>query len=223
MTSKPTHTKEFLMGAVIGSLLGGVTLLLTAPTAGKKLRREINDLYDDFSDRGHEIADQFSKKSKGLMKSLGEQSHHFADKAKCLYCGMKNMVGCEEHEEEDSTKDLIIGGAIGGLLGALAGLVLAPKSGSELRGDIADTYESMSEKSHEMVDQVSKNGKKMVRSAKSKANKWVDFAKGLVDEWTDEVEEKGDEYVHQAKDKVNDLFDWAVLGYRVWQNINKKR
>ena len=35
------HTKEFIVGAAIGSLLGSVAALLIAPKSGKKLREAI--------------------------------------------------------------------------------------------------------------------------------------------------------------------------------------
>ncbi|KIC72895.1 YtxH domain-containing protein [Candidatus Protochlamydia amoebophila] len=224
MTSKTTHTKDFFAGAVIGSLLGGVTALLTAPKAGKRLRQEMNDFYSDVSDQSHDIADNISKKTRSVMKSFGSHSNELADKAKCLYCGVKKMMGCEQEEEEETcTKDLMMGGVIGGVLGAVVGLLLAPKSGSELRDDIVEGCEKVSDKTRGMADQFSKNGKKMAATAYSKTNKWLDLAKGIVHEWTDEAEEKSENFTSQAKHRMDDLMDWAALGYRVWQGINKKR
>lgn len=224
MVSKQTHSKDFLVGAAVGSLLGSVTALLVAPKAGKKLRQDINDLYSDLTDRTQDAADHFTRKGKSFAKSFSGHSHDLADKAKCLVCGVKNLVGYgHEEEEEDTTRDLLIGGAIGGLLGAVAGLLLAPKSGSDLREDIADTYEEFAERTHDAAEQFSKRGKTFAKTAKSKANKWIDFAKEIVDEFSDEVEEKSEEFADKAKNRVNDIVEWASLGYRVWQGLNKRK
>jgi len=50
------------------------------------------------------------------------------------YTKEKYAEPCSSH-----SKDLLIGGLIGGMIGAAAALLLAPKSGKELRSDLAST------------------------------------------------------------------------------------
>jgi gas vesicle protein len=52
--------------------------------------------------------------------------------------------------------DLITGALLGGILGGVAGLLLAPKSGKELREDIMDGYDNLNEKTREYSDKGSK-------------------------------------------------------------------
>ncbi len=223
-------TNEFLVGAAVGSLLAGVTALLMAPKTGKRFRQGINDVYSDMTERTSDAAEQVSKKGKDLAKSVYGQSHDLADRAKGFLGGVKNYM-CYETEDEDSheededsqVRDLLIGGAIGGVLGAVTGLLMAPKAGTDFREDLADTYEDVAEKTQEMAEQVSKKGKTFVKTAKSRANNWVSVAKEIVDNLTEEVEEKGSEYKEQAKGKMNDVADWASLGFRIWKEISKRK
>ena len=59
-----------------------------------------------------------------------------------------------EDTVEDSTKSyskgLLIGALLGGAAGAIAALLLAPKSGRELRRDIADRTEDVVDKAQQM-------------------------------------------------------------------------
>lgn len=220
------HTKEFVVGAAVGSLLGSVAALLVAPKAGKKLRAEICDAYCNISDKTQDLA----SKGKSLAKSFGCQTCGWVSKGKSAVDGAKESIrgwGSEE-EEEETTRDLLIGGLVGGILGATVGLLLAPKSGEALRQDISDTYEDMSERTHDFANDVTKKGKSFAKKASSRANKWLDLAKEVVDGLTDEVEEKGEDWVEHVKGLVNNkhankVMDWAHLGYRLWQGIQSKR
>lgn len=226
MMHRKMSANEFLVGAAVGSLLGGVTALLMAPKAGKKLRQDLCDAYCDVSERTSDAAGQVSKKGKALAKSMSCQSHNLADKAKCILGDVKNFMGFESEEEEeteDHARDLLIGGAVGGVLGALTGLLLAPKPGNKLREDLADTYDDVAERTHEMADQMSRKGKTFVKTAKSRANNWINLAKEIVDGLTDEVEERGSEFTERAKSRFNDAAEWASLGVRVWQELSKKK
>jgi gas vesicle protein len=51
-------------------------------------------------------------------------------------------------------KDLMLGAVVGGLIGAMAALLLAPKKGKELRGDVSDKYRDVSQKAQETAKQV---------------------------------------------------------------------
>ena len=53
-------------------------------------------------------------------------------------------------EETMQVKDFVIGALVGGIVGAAAALLLAPKSGSELRSDVAVQASSLKDKSVEL-------------------------------------------------------------------------
>jgi gas vesicle protein len=76
-------------------------------------------------------------------------------------------------------KDFIIGAVVGGLLGAMAALLLAPKSGSELRKDIAEGYETISDKTQQIASTVSEKTTAIAKTAAAQTSEWVDKAKDV--------------------------------------------
>lgn len=221
------HARELIIGAAVGSLLGGLSVLLIAPKSGAKLRKDICDAYCDIAEKTHDFTD----KGKSLAKGISCQTCDWASKARSIVDDASKKVKgwvSEEEEEDESTRDLLIGGVIGGVVGATVGLLLAPKSGEELRQDFVDTYEDISEKTHDFTEEVSKKGKSFAKTANSKVNKWLDLAKNIVDELSEEAQEKGEDWLDNIKDlvnnkKMNDVLSWAHLGYRAWKGISKKR
>lgn len=53
-------------------------------------------------------------------------------------------------DDRIESKDFFLGALIGGVIGATAALLLAPKSGKELRGDISQQYSVLKEKQDEL-------------------------------------------------------------------------
>lgn len=56
-------------------------------------------------------------------------------------------------------KDLLTGALLGGLIGGVAGLLIAPKSGKELREDLSDNYCKLSRTAQNFTDQVREKGR----------------------------------------------------------------
>jgi gas vesicle protein len=84
-------------------------------------------------------------------------------------------------------KDFIIGAVVGGLLGAMAALLLAPKSGRELRKDIADGYETISDKTQQIASTVSDKTTAIAKTAAAQTSEWVDKAKDVASTVVSEV------------------------------------
>lgn len=224
MTHHQIHTKEFLVGAAVGSLLGGVAALFTAPKSGRELREDISDACCDATHRTQNLA----QKGKSFVNDIGCRTCNLGSKAKNSFGevgkNIKSWVGCEEECEEEGKKDLFIGGLAGAILGATIGLLLAPKAGDELRQDIVDTYDDVSDRAQKIV----RKGKSYARSAQSKRDKWLNVAKHVVEELSENVHDTSDDWLEKAKNlvddnRVNDVIDWATLGLRVWKGITSKR
>ncbi|WJH34597.1 YtxH domain-containing protein [Paenibacillus aurantius] len=66
----------------------------------------------------------------------------------------------------ENSKTFAVGALVGGVLGAVTALLFAPKSGKELRADLADQYQNVSDKTQELA-----------RSVGTSTSEWVDRAK----------------------------------------------
>ena len=71
---------------------------------------------------------------------------------------------CPSHH----SKDFLIGGLIGGMIGAAAALLLAPKSGKELRSDLASTESGqyICQKANELKQSVAQKGEELTEQYK---------------------------------------------------------
>jgi gas vesicle protein len=223
-------TKEFIIGATIGSLLGSASAFLLAPKTGKKMRRDISDLYDELFEKTQDLACMISKKGKCLVNDASGQSD-WTSKAKSLMSDLADRINFFKKEEAQDTcqvKEFVIGAVAGGLIGALAGLLLAPKPGDKFRDDIMDTYNDVTDKTQDFANHVQKQGKYMAKNARKKANKWLDLAKNMVNEFVDDAEEinenvteKVKDFADMGRDRLGPILEWAALGLRVIKSFNK--
>lgn len=87
---------------------------------------------------------------------------------------------------------------IGGGIGAMLALLFAPKSGVELRGDIADATRKGVEK-----------GKETASLVGEKANEYYEVSRDKAGELYDAAQEKAGEIYSTATEKASGLFDSA--------------
>lgn len=74
-------------------------------------------------------------------------------------------------------KDLLIGAVVGGVLGAVTALLLAPKSGKELRGDIAGQAQAVSEKTQQIAGAISQKTQDVAKTIGTHTGEWYDKTK----------------------------------------------
>jgi gas vesicle protein len=73
-------------------------------------------------------------------------------------------------ENNMNGKDFLLGAVVGAALGAITALLLAPKSGRELRGDIAQQYHNVTEKTQEFAGVVKNKSLELAEKAKEVAS-----------------------------------------------------
>ncbi len=96
-----------------------------------------------------------------------------------------------DNNNNNTTNTFIIGTIIGGAIGAITALLLAPKSGKELRQDIADKSSEVYGKANEYYHNTSE---KVSDAVKNTYNTSID---------------KAQEYMHTAKDQANNFMSKA--------------
>lgn len=66
-----------------------------------------------------------------------------------------------DHEDKNAMLYLLAGIGLGAIIGVAAGMLFAPKAGSEMREDIADKYREIKSKTEEWIaEQKAKRGGK---------------------------------------------------------------
>jgi gas vesicle protein len=207
------NSRDVLIGVAAGGLIGVVAALLIAPKSGEELRDDICDTYCNVTERGRHIAKSISDTTKDVVDHTSR--------------GFKRLVG-QEVEEEDHYKNILLGGGAGIVIGALLGLLIAPKAGNELREDLVHAYEDANERAHEFANDVSRRGHAFAKNVRSHTEEWLDLAKKVVDQVAGNVHDKSEEIIHRVKDlipngKANDIAQWAILGFRLWKGVQRKK
>lgn len=112
-------------------------------------------------------------------------------------------------------KDLLTGAVVGGVLGAVTALLFAPKSGKELRSDIANQYHQVSEKTQKVAGQITEKSKEVVSSVGQKTQdiaiavsehtaEWAGKTKGAALQLADHVKSRrGLKQEHPAEEAVS--------------------
>lgn len=86
-----------------------------------------------------------------------------------------------KHDEASYTKGFVFGALIGASVGAIAALLLAPKSGAELRKELSekalDTYDKATDIASNLVEKIDYNLTNTLNEGKIKAEEVVSTAK----------------------------------------------
>lgn len=115
----------------------------------------------------------------------------------------------ENNNNNMSGKDFLIGALVGGIIGAASALLLTPKSGRELRGDISDGYQVASKKTQELA----KNLGGQTEAIVSKVKEVSSHVKDDIQKWTTDTTEKLKEVKEDVTDKAVELKDEAAATY----------
>jgi gas vesicle protein len=107
------NTKDFLIGTLVGGIVGALTALFLAPKSGKELRGDLNDqayllrektesLRETAIEKSSEITSTVKDKTSALSKKVSEQSQGLVNKVK----GIKADVEDEQSEGENAIDQL---------------------------------------------------------------------------------------------------------------------
>jgi len=83
-------------------------------------------------------------------------------------------------------KDLLVGAVVGTVLGAVTALLLAPKSGRELRADLAEGIHTISDKTQQVAETVVDKSKQLAGTISEKTQ----IIGSHTTEWAGKVKEK---------------------------------
>ena len=120
------------------------------------------------------------------------------------------------NKENHTSKNFIAGAVIGGVVGAAAALLLAPKAGKEIRSGLNNQMNNLLEKTTQLSDDVFEKSNGLAAATKEKtallskavvqqSKEIVNKAKGLTSDSIDEQEESETSYIpiNNTASKIN--------------------
>lgn len=112
------------------------------------------------------------------------------------------------------TKELMLGVAVGSLLGGVTAFIFAPKSGKLLRKQISDIYCDLSEKTQNFADSTGKTGKRIFENVEDQAEDYLDKAKNIYCTLTDWMHsnKKNNGYLNSKHDFIMGGLAGGILG-----------
>jgi len=106
-----------------------------------------------------------------------------------------------------SNRDFMIGSIVGGLIGAAAALMLAPKSGKEIREELGQQANKMKEQSGRFsADQIFEKGSDFVNVAKDKTS----TLSQVVSEQSSQIMNKVRDITKNSNGQANDVIENMV-------------
>ncbi len=143
--------------------------------------------------------------------------------------------------------NLVKGALLGGAIAGVAGLLLAPKAGSELLDDIVETYESAKKNGYDFVDAVKEKTPFMVETETENHSSMVlGIALGvvisgiaslllapssgkkmrkLIGDQYDNIREKAEEFVSSVEDKgekvIDEVSEWKEILADLFEKLSQ--
>lgn len=198
---------DLITGAVIGGVLGGVIGLLFAPKSGSELREDIAEGYTAINNKSQEITRDLKKKGAQLY----HQCERLCSQGECNACD-EEECSCDQESTGTHVNTLMIGGAIGAVIGATAALLLAPQSGEKLRSQLGDSYEDIRDKAEDFVSTLNSKRKKVAHDMED----WKETFSTIVEKLS------SPEGRRKASSRVNEIADWASLGLRLFKQLQNR-
>jgi gas vesicle protein len=137
--------RSIMMPVLMGSATGAGIALLLAPKRGKEIRKDLKrfaadtrDQVADVIDEGRDLYEEVGEVVAGAVKT-GKKTYDEGTK------GLQKLM----HKKERSLMAPIL---VSGVVGAGIALLLAPKSGKEMRGDIKRIAANTQEKIVSAID-----------------------------------------------------------------------
>lgn len=112
MASK--NQQSFLIGALVGTIAGGVAALLFAPKPGRELRQDIAEGTKQVTERAQDVVKQVSERTAGFVESAKEKTAEWKQKLQSLreddredvLAQVSGVTGIELLDEED--EDMVV-------------------------------------------------------------------------------------------------------------------
>lgn len=108
---------------------------------------------------------------------------------------------------------MVTGAALGAVVCAIAALLLAPKSGKQLREELGEKYEEIQERAEDLMRNIQHKGSNAIEQF----DEWKDVLSTLVNKLSS-AKKRG-----SSSSNLDTILDWATLGVQLLQQVKARR
>lgn len=167
---------SMLVPLLVGGFFGAGTALLLAPKPGSKIRKDLKHMATTARDQVSEAVD----KGKELFEESRSAVSNVVEAGKKTYAeGIERLEKITKKEKRSVLLPILAGGVIG----AGTALLLAPKSGKEVREDLKRLAVSAREQASEAIDK----GKVLYREGRTAVANTVEAGKKIYTEGIEKI------------------------------------
>lgn len=195
------------LGIAAVGLAGIATFLLLKPKKKTRLlEKNVYDIYEDLKEEAEELAHNAYEKGKEAYEHASEYAEN-----------IKDVI------EHPDSKTLFIAGTVGGSILGASLIYLLTRDGSkndDLMNRTSHIFESIKDAANSASENV-------------KLADWPQIAKEVIESLTqkitnnhendEEEEEEGNNKNHHYLSHLQNAIELGVNGFRLWQNLNKKK
>lgn len=115
----------------------------------------------------------------------------------------------QNNESNINAKDFIIGTFVGGIVGAATALLLAPKSGKELRTNINDQAIVLKDKSTELASKAKDSSQSFAKTIQSSSSQVTSKVKDISEKFRRNDDNVEDDLVDELDDVLDEETDYG--------------
>lgn len=108
MSENNMNGKDFLLGVVVGGIIGAATALLLAPKSGSELRADLRETAGTVTARTQELAYQIGERSQQIARTVGNQTTELVGKAKELASTVAGEVKSWRESRAELPADVVV-------------------------------------------------------------------------------------------------------------------
>jgi len=191
-----SHTTKLVLGAILGGAIVGTSAAFLTSKSGRKLKNNAANTIEDLKDKLDDFLVNVSKKTKNIASDVSDRADDYSDKIQDFAAQITEQVEClGTTENKEKLTAFLIGGILGGMLGAGAATWISEPS---KKNDI-------------------------IKSLGSSAYALKDTIKDILEVLEDNTESTAKSISKNSKTSVKDVIDFASTGIQLWQKFQSKK
>lgn len=186
---------KLILGALLGSVVVGTSAVLMSSKKKQTFTSKSSEAIGDLKDKLEEYLNYIGKKSQNISGDISDKASDYSSKIHDFALQISDQVeGLGTTENKDKMKAFLVGGILGGMLGAGASTWMSSGSGNK----------------EEFLTTIGKSANNVKDTIQEILH--------IIDEKT-----SSENISKSSSSTVKDVIDFASMGLQIWQSMQSKK